>query len=141
MRSVRVTRSETINKSGKASLEAKARQLIKQKKAKFIVVSTYPIWLSNVVPVPKKDGRVRVGLPRPKSGQSQRRFPLATHRHSTTSRAMNCSPSWMDSWDTTKFLLMKKIGKRQRSLHHGVPSAIESCPLDSRMLGQPTKGP
>lgn len=57
-------------------------KIIKQKKAKFIVVSTYPIWLSNVVPVPKKDGRVRVGLPRPKSGQSQRRFPLATHRHS-----------------------------------------------------------
>jgi len=52
---------------------------------------------------------------------------------STTSRAMKCSPSWMDSQDTTQFCLMKKIGKRQLELHLGVPSAIESCPLDSRM--------
>ena len=32
----------------------------KQIKAKFLKVVDYPEWLANIVPVPKKDGRVRI---------------------------------------------------------------------------------
>jgi len=32
----------------------------KQLKAGFLVVTEYPEWLANIVPVPKKDGRVRM---------------------------------------------------------------------------------
>ena len=28
--------------------------------ARFLLVSEYPTWLANIVPVPKKDGRIRV---------------------------------------------------------------------------------
>ncbi|XP_071921845.1 uncharacterized protein [Coffea arabica] len=35
-------------------------QIVKQLNAKIIMVSHYPIWLSNPVPVPKKSGEVRV---------------------------------------------------------------------------------
>ncbi|XP_071929676.1 uncharacterized protein [Coffea arabica] len=34
-------------------------QIVKQLNAKIIMVSHYPIWLSNLVPVPKKSGEVR----------------------------------------------------------------------------------
>ena len=35
-------------------------EIIKQIEAKVIRVARYPMWLSNVVPVPKKDGKIRV---------------------------------------------------------------------------------
>ena len=35
-------------------------QIEKQFNAKIIIVSHYPIWLSNLVPVPKKSGEMRV---------------------------------------------------------------------------------
>jgi len=41
------------------SLKVK-EEIIKQFKAGIIMVSTYPEWLSNVVPVPKPGGKVRV---------------------------------------------------------------------------------
>nr|XP_027067607.1 uncharacterized protein LOC113693243 [Coffea arabica] len=41
------------------SLQIK-EQIVKQLNAKIIMVSHYPIWLSNPVPVPKKSGEVRV---------------------------------------------------------------------------------
>ena len=33
---------------------------MKQFQAGFLAVSTYPEWLANIVPVPKKDGKVRM---------------------------------------------------------------------------------
>ena len=36
------------------------KDIEKQIKAKFLEVVDYPMWLVNVVPVPKKDGRVRI---------------------------------------------------------------------------------
>lgn len=35
-------------------------EVMKQYNAGFLIVSTYPEWLANLVPVPKKDGRVRM---------------------------------------------------------------------------------
>ena len=35
-------------------------EVIKQYNAGFLVVSNYPEWLANIVPVPKKDGKVRM---------------------------------------------------------------------------------
>ena len=35
-------------------------EIMKQLEAKVIRVARYPMWLSNVVPVPKKDGKIRV---------------------------------------------------------------------------------
>lgn len=46
--------------AGVALDEQIKEQIIKQFNARIIVVSHYPIWLSNMVPVPKKSGEVRV---------------------------------------------------------------------------------
>ena len=35
-------------------------EVMKQFQAGFLAVSTYPEWLANIVPVPKKDGKVRM---------------------------------------------------------------------------------
>lgn len=35
-------------------------EVIKQYNAGFLLVSHYPEWLANIVPVPKKDGKVRM---------------------------------------------------------------------------------
>ena len=35
-------------------------EIAKQLKAKFLEVIEHPKWLANIVPVPKKDGRVRI---------------------------------------------------------------------------------
>ena len=43
----------------KWSLKVK-EEVIKQFEVGFIMVVNYPTWLANVVPVPKKDGRIRV---------------------------------------------------------------------------------
>ncbi|XP_070014389.1 uncharacterized protein [Nicotiana sylvestris] len=45
------------------SLEIK-EEVIKQIKPKVIRVVEYPTWLANIVPVPKKDGKVRDGPPK-----------------------------------------------------------------------------
>ncbi|RDX96587.1 hypothetical protein CR513_20724, partial [Mucuna pruriens] len=36
----------------------------KQWKAGFLAVAKYPQWVANIVPVPKKDGKVRMGTTR-----------------------------------------------------------------------------
>ena len=35
-------------------------EVTKQIDAGFLLVSEYPTWLANIIPVPKKDGRIRV---------------------------------------------------------------------------------
>lgn len=47
------------NKKKKVSFQIK-EEVEKQLKAGFLVVTEYPEWLANRVPVPKKDGRVRM---------------------------------------------------------------------------------
>ncbi|RDX66001.1 hypothetical protein CR513_55278, partial [Mucuna pruriens] len=43
----------------KVALETK-EEVEKQRNAGFLAVAEYPQWVANIVPVPKKDGRVRI---------------------------------------------------------------------------------
>ena len=40
--------------------EKNKARVMKQFNAGFLVVTSYPQWVANVVPVPKKDGKVRI---------------------------------------------------------------------------------
>ncbi|WCJ39596.1 hypothetical protein M5689_020574 [Euphorbia peplus] len=55
-------------------------EITKQIKSKFLEVVDYAEWVANVVPVGKKDGKVRVcGLSGPQPGMSKRQFSATTH--------------------------------------------------------------
>ncbi|KAI5429344.1 hypothetical protein KIW84_034087 [Lathyrus oleraceus] len=69
----------------------------KQIDAGFLVTSTYPLWVANIVPVPKKDGKL-----------NSKSFPL-----------------WTDFPDITKSRWHQRIWRRQHSSHLGEHSVIE----------------
>lgn len=53
------------------------KEVMKQFQAGFLAVSTYPEWLANIVPVPKKDGKVRMWGPGFRRGGSTSRLPTS----------------------------------------------------------------
>jgi len=44
----------------KPNVSLKIKEVEKQFNAEFLAVAQYPQWVANVVPVPKKDGKVRM---------------------------------------------------------------------------------
>ena len=53
--------SQAETKKGQARYASKIKEEVKkQLDAGFLEVSKYPQWVANIVPVPKKDGKVRM---------------------------------------------------------------------------------
>ena len=80
-------------------------EVMKNFNAGFLAVTSYPQWVANVVPVPKKDGNVRMCVDYRDLHRASPKddFPLP---HIvfwlTTLLNIKFSPSWMASPDTTK---------------------------------------
>ena len=56
-------------------------EVMKQIESKVVEVTKYPTWLSNIVPVAKKDGKIRIWLDYRDLNKSKykRQFPVAKH--------------------------------------------------------------
>ena len=90
----------------------------KQLDAGFLEVAKYPQWVANIVPVPKKDGKVRMCVDYRDLNRASPKdnFPLHISILWWTIRpSIPYSPSWMDSQATTRSEWHQKIWKRPHS--------------------------
>ena len=119
------------------SLKVK-EEVIKQFEANFIMVVNYPTWLANVVPVPKKDGRIQVCVDyRDLNKVSQRMiflYPTSTY-WLIIQQDKKSILSWMDFPTTIKSYWTRRIGKRPPSSLPEALSTIESCHSGLKILG------
>ena len=99
----------------------------------FIREEQHPDWVANIVPVTKKNGKIRVFIDFRDLNEAYPKdeFPLPiTDVMIDNTYGFEGCPSWMDSWDTIKLrctLMMKSIHLSGR---HWKYIAILSCPLD-----------
>ena len=107
-------------------------EVMKQFNAGFLAVTSYPQWVRNRVPVPKKYGKVCMCIDyRDLNRESPR---MISHYHISISWLIillntKFSPSWMTSPDTTKSKWHPKKWRKPLLLQSGTPSVIKSCLL------------
>uniref|UniRef100_A0A2N9ITG6 Integrase catalytic domain-containing protein n=1 Tax=Fagus sylvatica TaxID=28930 RepID=A0A2N9ITG6_FAGSY len=93
----------------------------KQLKAGFLSTVTYSDWVANIVPVPKKDGKVRMCVDyrdlNRASPKGQLFLYLTLTPWSTIQQQMPCSHSWTDSQGTIRSKWPKKTNPRLLSSH------------------------
>ena len=90
----------------------------KQLDAGFLEVAKYPQWVANIVPVPKKDGKVRMCVDyRDLNRASPKDNFLLPHIDTLVDNTAkhSYSPSWTDSQATTRSEWHKKTWKRPHS--------------------------
>ena len=102
-------------------------EVMKQFNAGFLVVTSYPQWITNVVPMPKKDGKVRMCMDYRDLNRASPKddFPLPhidVLVNNTTQHITKSSPSWMDFMATTRSRWLLKTWRRQPSLQSRAPS-------------------
>ena len=108
-------------------------EVMKQFDAGFLAVTSYPQWVANVVPVPKKDGKVRMCVD---YRDLNRASPRMTSPYLTLMSLLTiqlntrCSPSWMVFQGIIRSRWLLKTWKRLPLLLSGAPSATRSCLLD-----------
>ena len=86
-------------------VEKVKEEVTKQFNAGFLMVTEYPQWVANIVPVPKKDGRVRVCVDFRDLNKASPKddFPLPHIDVLVDNTAgMLCCHSWMGSRVTTR---------------------------------------
>ena len=101
-------------------------EVMKQFNAGFLAVTTYPQWVANIVPVPKKDGKVRICVDYRDLNRASPKddFPLPhINILLTTQLSTKYFLSWTDSRATTRLKWPPRTGRKQPLLHNGVPSA------------------
>jgi hypothetical protein len=101
-------------------------EIDKLRTAGFIYPIAYTSWVSNPVPVDKKQGTIAILTMHVPKTTSQRPSSI---KLSTTAPATRPSPSWMDSRAITKFRYTQQISIKLHSLPRGVLSHIVSCLL------------
>ncbi|XP_070041324.1 uncharacterized protein [Nicotiana tomentosiformis] len=97
-------------------------EVTKQIKAKVLRVVEHPTCLANNVPVPKKDGKVRVCVD---YGDLNRASPKDDFPLPNIHILMNSSPLWIASRGIIKSGWMKRMLKRQPLSHYGEYTAIK----------------
>ena len=93
----------------------------------------YPECLANVVPVPKKDGKVRVCVDFRNLNKANLKddFPLPHNDMLVDSNAGNAMLSFMDGFSSYNQILMAPEDKERHILSSsGAPTIIELCHLD-----------
>ena len=108
-------------------------EVMKQFNSGFLAVTSYPQWVANVVPVPKKDGKVRMCVDyRDLNRESPKDdFPLPHIDVLVDNTAQHKDFSFMDGFSGYNQIKMApKTWRRQPLLLNGVPFATRSCLLD-----------
>ena len=103
-------------------------EIMKQLEAKVIRVARYPMCLSNVVPVPKKDGKIRVCVDyRDLNGASPKDdFPLPNIHILLDNCAKHEVASFVDCYaGYHQIIMMMKTWRRHLLSHHGETIVIE----------------
>lgn len=118
------------------NMDLKIREEVKRQfDAGFLAVAKYPQWVANIVPVPKKDGKVRMCMDYRDLNKASPKddFPLPhidTLVDNTARFAF--SPSWMGFQAIIKSRWIPMTWKRPPSSHHGELTATRLCLLVSR---------
>ena len=99
------------------------KKVRKQFDAGFLEVAKYPKWVANIVPIPKKDGKVRMYVDYRDLHRASPKdnFPLShidTLVENTTKNSLFFF-SWIVSLDTVKFGWLLKIMRRVPSSLYG----------------------
>ena len=105
-------------------------EVMKQFDACFLEVTSYPQWVANVVPVPKKDGKVRICLDyRDLNRESPKdNFPLPHIDVLVDNTAQHKVFSFMENSPITiKSKWHPKTWRKPLFSHSGAPSVIRSC--------------
>ena len=105
-------------------------EVMKQFNACFLDVTSYPQWVANVVPVPKKDGKVRMCVDYRDLNRASPKDDFRYHILSSfLTKRLNTksAPSWIVSPDTIKSKWHPKTWRKLLLLHCGEPSVIRSC--------------
>lgn len=116
----------------------------KQINAGFLVTSTYPQWLANIVPVPKKDGKVRMCVNYRDLNKASPKddFPLPHIDVLVDSTAKFNVFSFMDGFSGYNQIKMAPEDREKTSfITPWGTFCYRVMPLVSKMPGQPIKGP
>ena len=105
-------------------------EVMKQFNVGFLAVTSYPQWVANVVPIPKKDGKVRMCVDYRDLNRASPKddFPYLTFMFwLTILLSTRCSPSWMVFQVITR---SRWLLKRLPLLLSGAPFVTKSCLSD-----------
>ena len=93
-------------------------EIKKHIKARFLEVVEYPEWLANIVPVPKKDGRVRMCVDYRDLNKASAKddFPLPHIDVLVDSAAASSMYSFMDGFSSYNQIMMALIDKIKTAL-------------------------
>ena len=89
-------------------------EVMKQFDAEFLAVTSYPQWVANMVPVPKKDGKVRMCVDYRDLNRASPKDALCLILTFwlTILLSTRCSPSWMVFQVIIRSKWLLKTGKR-----------------------------
>ena len=105
-------------------------EVIKQFNAGFLAFTSYLQWVANVIPVPKKDGKVRMCVDYIDLNRESPKddFPLPhIDVLVTTTLSTKCFPSWTVSPVIIKSRWHLKTWRRILLSHSGALSITKSC--------------
>ena len=108
-------------------------EIRKQLEAKVIQVAQYPSWLANIVPVPKKDGKVRMCVDYRDLNKASPKddFPLPNIHILLDNCAKHEVASFVDCYAATiRLLWMMKMQKKHLLSLYGVHIVIMLCLLN-----------